>query len=53
MEDDEILDKLVHQILELDLIPLLRDGDQSWPKADSKVVGVHHVFVAISKYLIK
>lgn len=45
MKDDEVLDKLVHQILELDLIPLLGDGDQGWAKADGKVVGVHHVLV--------
>ncbi len=37
MEDDEVLDKLVHQILELDLVPFLRDRDQGGPEADGLV----------------
>ena len=45
VEDDEVLDKLVDQILELDLVSLLRNRDQGWAEADGQVVGVHHVLV--------
>ena len=46
MKDDEVLDKLVDQVLELDLIPLLGDRHQGRAEADGKVVGIHHVLVA-------
>jgi hypothetical protein len=45
VKDDEVLDKLVDQVLELDLIPLLGDRHQGRAEADGKVVGIHHVLV--------
>ena len=47
VKDDEVLDKLVDQILELDLVSLLRNRDQGWAEADGQVVRVHHVLVAV------
>lgn len=42
---DDVLDKLVNLILILDLILVFRNGHQSWTKADSQVVRIHHVLV--------
>ena len=45
VKDDKIFDKLIYQVLILNLIFMVWNGYQRRAEADGKIVGVHHVFV--------
>lgn len=46
VKDDEVLDKLVDQVLKLNLVPLFGNGNQRGSEANGQVVRVHHIFIA-------
>ena len=45
MEDEEVHDELINQVLELDLISLLGDGNEGGAETDGKIVRIHHVLI--------
>ena len=49
VKDDKVFDKLIYQVLILNLIFMVRNGYQRRTEADGKVVGVHHIFVTENK----
>ena len=53
MKDDEVFDKLIYQILVLNLIFVIRNWYQGRSKANGKIVRIHHVFVTVIKTRFK
>lgn len=47
MLDDNCLNDLINMCLASHRVLLIWYGHQRWAKADSQVVGVHHVLVAV------
>ena len=45
MKDNKVFDKLIHQVLILNLILVIRNRHQRWAEANGKVIWVHHIFV--------
>ena len=52
MENDEVFDELIDHVLVDDLVPVRRNGDKGWSKADGKIVRVHHVLITRKKMLL-
>lgn len=52
MENDEVLDELIDHVLVDDLVPVWRNGDKGWSKANGKIVRVHHILITRKKMLL-